>query len=87
MTAYLDRLCGKENLGTEESRALFETLVRGEMEPVEMLGTATIASFAPRRTMDPFPNCFSIWLRVSPRARARSFSSMVVETQLYNCGR
>ncbi len=36
MTAYLDRLCGKEDLSTKESRELFDTLIRGEMEPVEI---------------------------------------------------
>ena len=39
-------------------------------------GTGTIASFAPRRRMEPLPNCFSIWPSVAPRARLRSFSSM-----------
>ena len=29
MTAYLDRLCAKEDLCREETRALFETLIRG----------------------------------------------------------
>lgn len=36
MTAYLDRLCAKEDLSREESRTLFEALVKGEMEPVEI---------------------------------------------------
>jgi hypothetical protein len=27
--------------------------------------------------MEPLPNCFSIWVRVSPRVRLRSFSSIV----------
>src|SRR5579872_2566500 len=46
------------------------------MDPVEITVTGTIASFEPSRTMDPLPNCFSIWPRVSPRVRARSFSSI-----------
>src|ERR1700733_9844617 len=47
-----------------------------EMEPEEMAATCTIASFDPSRTMEPLPNCFSIWPRVSPRVRVRSFSSI-----------
>ncbi len=46
------------------------------MEPDEIAETGTIASFDPSRTMEPLPNCFSIWPSVSPRVRARSFSSM-----------
>src|SRR5580704_11274117 len=46
------------------------------MEPEEMAATCTTASFDPSRTMEPFPNCFSIWPRVSPKVRARSFSSI-----------
>jgi hypothetical protein len=30
------------------------------------------ASREPSRTIDPFPNCFSIWLRASSTALARS---------------
>src|SRR5580704_12550997 len=47
-----------------------------EMEPDEMAATCTMASFDPNRTMEPLPNCFSIWPSVSPRVRARSFSSI-----------
>src|ERR1700680_3696666 len=46
------------------------------MEPEEIAATGTMASFDPRRTIEPFPNCFSIWPRVSPKVRARSFSSI-----------
>src|ERR1700756_4037805 len=46
-----------------------------EIEPVEMVGTACTVC-APRRMIEPFPNCFSIWPSVAPRARLRSFSSM-----------
>src|ERR1700679_2603927 len=35
-----------------------------------------MASFAPSRRIEPFPNCFSIWPSVCSSARARSFSSM-----------
>src|SRR5579863_7674050 len=41
-----------------------------------MAATGTMASLDPNRTMEPFPNCFSIWPSVSPRVRARSFSSI-----------
>src|SRR6202044_1393188 len=47
-----------------------------EMEPDEIAATCTTASFDPNRTMEPLPNCFSIWPRVSPRVRVRSFSSI-----------
>src|SRR5580704_8527241 len=47
-----------------------------EMEPDEMAATCTMASFDPNRTMEPLPNCFSIWPSVSPRVRVRSFSSI-----------
>src|SRR5580692_13162354 len=46
------------------------------MEPEEMAATCTTASFDPNRKMEPLPNCFSIWPSVSPRVRARSFSSI-----------
>src|SRR5579863_10679320 len=46
------------------------------MDPVEITDTGTMASFAPKRSIDPFPNCFSIWPRVCSSARARSFSSI-----------
>src|SRR6266851_175149 len=46
------------------------------MDPVEITETGTMASFEPSRKMEPFPNCFSIWLSVSSRARARSLSSI-----------
>jgi anthranilate phosphoribosyltransferase len=36
MTAYLDRLCAGEDLGQDEARALFDRLVKGEMDPVEI---------------------------------------------------
>src|SRR3984885_11070024 len=42
------------------------------IEPVEMTEIGTIASLAPRRMMEPLPNCFSIWLRALSTARARS---------------
>jgi hypothetical protein len=47
------------------------------MEPVEIAETGTMASFAPRRSTEPLPNCFSIWLKASPNIRARSFSSIM----------
>ena len=47
-----------------------------EMEPVEITATGTMASFEPRRRIEPFPNCFSIWLKASSKARERSRSSM-----------
>ena len=47
-----------------------------EMEPLEMTATRTTASLEPSRRMEPLPNCFSIWLRVSPSMRVRSFSSI-----------
>src|SRR3984893_5337627 len=34
-----------------------------------------MASLDPSRRIEPFPNCFSIWLSVTPSARLRSFSS------------
>src|ERR1019366_6404265 len=46
-----------------------------EMDPEEIAGTAT-TGWPPRRITEPLPNCFSIWLSVAPRARARSFSSI-----------
>src|ERR1043166_7204169 len=46
-----------------------------EIEPVEMAGTVTTVC-APNRIIEPLPNCFSIWPRVAPSARLRSFSSM-----------
>src|SRR5580692_4501068 len=45
------------------------------MDPVEIEGTAATGC-APNRITDPLPNCFSIWARVAPKARLRSFSSM-----------
>src|ERR1039457_1616589 len=51
-----------------------------EIEPVEITDTGTIASFDPSRTIEPLPNCFSIWLRAVSNARARSFSSMSGKT-------
>src|ERR1035441_6286943 len=48
-----------------------------EIEPVEITETGTMASFDPRRRIEPFPNCFSIWLRALSKARERSFSSML----------
>src|SRR4051794_502024 len=36
-----------------------------------------MASLAPRRRIDPFPNCFSIWPKVRVKVRPRSFSSMI----------
>src|SRR5579862_2078487 len=47
-----------------------------EIDPVEMTETGTIASFDPRRRIEPLPNCFSIWLSVRSKARARSLSSI-----------
>src|ERR1043166_121732 len=47
-----------------------------EMDPVEITVTGTMASFEPRRMIDPLPNCFSIWLKVRSSARVRSLSSM-----------
>src|SRR5260370_17388858 len=46
------------------------------IDPVEITETGTMASLEPRRRIDPFPNCFSIWPNVCSRARARSLSSM-----------
>src|SRR5580692_4488385 len=48
------------------------------MEPLEIAETGTIASFDPSRTIEPLPNCFSIWVSVSPSVLLRSFSSMMV---------
>src|ERR1700753_2400406 len=42
------------------------------MEPVEMTEIGSRASLDPRRTMEPLPNCFSIWERASSTALARS---------------
>ncbi len=36
MTAYLDRVCSGQDLSREETRALFETLMKGEMDPIEI---------------------------------------------------
>src|SRR5579872_3739951 len=47
-----------------------------EIEPVEITETGTMASFDPSRTMDPLPNCFSIWPNARSKARVRSRSSM-----------
>src|SRR5579863_3375010 len=47
-----------------------------DSDPVEITEIGTIASFDPSRRIDPLPNCFSIWLSVNSKARARSFSSM-----------
>ena len=46
-----------------------------EMEPVGIAATGTIASLAPRRRIEPFPNCFSIWESAAASARDL-FSSM-----------
>ena len=65
-----------------------------EIEPVEITATGTMASFDPSRRIEPFPNCFSIWLRARSKARARSFSSMPgkllsdgMKVSLYQWGR
>ena len=42
------------------------------MEPVEITEMGTMASLAPRRMMEPLPNCFSIWLSALSTALARS---------------
>src|SRR5271157_1841772 len=42
------------------------------MEPVEITAIGTRASLEPRRTIDPFPNCFSICARASSTALVRS---------------
>src|ERR1035441_2129803 len=42
------------------------------MEPVEMTAIGSSASFDPSRTIDPFPNCFSICARASSTALVRS---------------
>src|SRR2546423_13292165 len=47
-----------------------------EIEPVEITETGTIASFDPRRRIEPLPNCFSIWPRAFSKARERSLSSI-----------
>src|ERR1017187_7673192 len=64
-----------------------------EVDPVEMTETGTMASFDPRRRIEPLPNCFSIWLKASSKARERSFSSMtgitpgdVLQNPLYQRG-
>src|SRR5581483_10386116 len=44
-----------------------------EIAPVEMTEIGTMASFDPRRMIDPLPNCFSIC--DSARSIARAFSS------------
>src|ERR1035437_7290743 len=51
-----------------------------EIDPVEITETGTRASFDPRRRIEPLPNCFSIWLKASSKARKRSFPSMTVIT-------
>src|SRR5215471_9228564 len=53
-----------------------------------MTVTGTMASFDPRRRIEPLPNCFSIWLSVLSKMRARSLSSIraltpVLERSLY----
>ena len=45
----------------------------------EMADTVTTVSLEPSRCTEPLPNCFSIWPRVNPSMRERSFSSMVFE--------
>src|SRR5947207_8364459 len=47
-----------------------------EIEPVEITETGTMASFDPRRRIEPLPNCFSIWPRALSKARERSLSSI-----------
>src|SRR3954468_14085732 len=44
------------------------------MEPVEIAGIAVMASFCPRRMIEPLPNCFSIWPTAISMALARSRS-------------
>src|SRR3989337_3613116 len=41
-------------------------------EPVGIVSTAALAAAAPRRMMEPRPNCFSIWPMASSRACWRS---------------
>src|SRR3954465_11093826 len=52
------------------------------MEPLEITETGTMASLAPRRKMEPLPNCFSIWPRVNVNVRMRSFSSMGILSRI-----
>ena len=42
------------------------------MEPVEITAMGSSASREPSRTIDPFPNCFSICARASSTALVRS---------------
>ena len=48
------------------------------IDPVEITEIGTSASRDPRRTMDPFPNCFSIWLRANSTAFVRSSATGMV---------
>ncbi len=36
MISYLDRVCAKEDLGRDETKTIFESLIKGEMDPVEI---------------------------------------------------
>ena len=45
------------------------------IDPVEMLGTAVTAPCAPRRMIEPLPNCFSIWPTAISMALERSRAS------------
>jgi len=54
---------------------------RSGQNSVEIDETGTIASLAPSRRMDPFPNCFSICPNVRVKVRLRSFSSIGIPFQ------
>src|ERR1035441_6964219 len=49
------------------------------MEPVEMTAIGSSASFDPSRTIDPFPNCFSICARASSTALVRSSAMAIAD--------
>ena len=76
--AQIEKQFGKGSimrLGSKE--AIVPIAASSEIEPVEITETGTMASFDPRRRIEPLPNCFSIWLRASSKARERSFSSIL----------
>src|SRR4051794_17063109 len=52
-----------------------------------MYGTAITASFAPRRMIEPLPNCFSIWPTAISMAlrRSRSFRSSLAAIEAPDC--
>src|SRR5262249_51756284 len=53
-------------------------------QPVEMPAMGTMRD-SPRRMIDPFPNCFSIWPRTSDSAclRVSAFSDFSLRSELF----